>query len=122
MILDAKLMFSKEQEVTESVDSSVIDLDQPGDAVGQELTIRTVVSTTFAGLTSLSITLKTSADNVEWKDVIMVPAVSAADLTKGAEVFSIRVPKGLRRFVKLAYTVTGAGTAGKLTAFMSKEI
>ena len=122
MILDAKLMFSKEQEVTKSVDSNVIDLDQPGDAVGQELTIRTVVAATFAGLTSLSITLKTSADNVEWKDVIMVPAVSAADLTKGAEVFSIRVPKGLRRYVKLSYTVTGTGTAGKLTAFMSKEI
>lgn len=122
MILDAKLMFSKEQEVTESVDSNVIDLDQPGDAVGQELTIRTVVSATFAGLTSLSITLKTSADSVTWKDVIMVPAVSAADLTKGAEVFSIRVPKGLQRYVKLSYTVTGTGTAGKLTAFMSKEI
>lgn len=122
MILDAKLIFSKEQTVTQSVDSGVIDFLQPGDAVGQELTIRTVVSTTFAGLNSLSIALKTSADGTTWKDVLLVPAVPASDLTKGAEVFSIRVPKGLKRYVKLAYTVNGTGTAGKLTAFMSKEI
>lgn len=122
MILDANLIFSNEQTVTETVDSNVIDFEQPGDAVGQELTLRTVVSSTFAGLTSLSITLKTSADGSEWKDVLIVPAVPVADLAKGAEVFSIRVPKGLKRYVKLTYNVTGAGTAGKLTAFMSKEI
>lgn len=122
MILDANLIFSKEQAVTADADSSVIDLGQAGDAVGQELTIRAVVSESFAGLTGLSIVLKTSADKASWNDVILTPSIPVAKLTMGAEVFCLRVPKGLQRYVKLSYDVTGTGSAGKITAFMSKEI
>ena len=120
MILDANLIFSKDQALTADADSSVIDLGQGGDAVGQELTIRAVVTSAFAGLTSLAIVLKTSADNSTWKNVILTPAIAVANLTAGAEILCIRVPKGLQLYVKLAYDVTG--TAGKVTAFMSKEI
>lgn len=122
MILDANLIFSKDQAVTADADSSIIDLGQGGDAVGQELTIRAVVTSAFAGLTSLAIVLKTSENKSAWTDVILTPTIAAAKLTAGAEILCIRVPKGLQRYVKLAYDVTGTGTAGKVTAFMSKEI
>lgn len=123
MILDANLIFSDEQAVTASAASeNVLDFQEAGDAVGQELTIRAVVTTAFAGLTSLQIKVQTSADNSSFTDVLLTPAIPAANLTKGAEILCVRVPRGLKRYARLSYVVAGTGTAGKVTAFMSKEI
>lgn len=122
MILDKKLLFSNNAAVKSSGTSEVIDFKAGGDAVGQELTIRVVVAETFAGLTSLQIKLQTSEDNSAWEDVIMTPAILVAKLTAGKEVLCIRTPKGLGRYARLNYVVSGTGTAGKLTAFMSKEL
>ena len=123
MILDAMLLFSKDQAVTASAASTVVDLGQAGDAVGQELTIRAIVSQTFATLTGLQIKLQTSSDNANWSDVLLSPVIAAANLVKGAEVFCVRVPKGLKRYVRLNYAVSGSNaTAGNIYAFMSKEL
>ena len=122
MIIDRELLFSKEQEVLASGDSAVIDLGEAGDAIGQELTFHTIVNTKFAGLTSLTVAVQTSADGAAFTDAVLSPAIPAADLTVGKDAFCVRVPKGLKRFVRLAYTVKGTGTAGKLTAFASKDL
>lgn len=123
MILDADLLFSKEQAVTSSAASTALDLQAPGDAVGQELTIHTLVTTSFAGLTSLQVKLQTSKDNSAWEDVLMTPAITLASgkLKAGSDIFKVRVPGGLDRYVRLYYTVSGTASAGKVTAFMSKE-
>lgn len=121
-ILDANLVFSKDQAVTTTAASNVIDLQAPGDAVGQELTLRTLVSEGFAGLTSLQVKLQTSENNSTWEDVLMTPAIAAAKLTRGAEIFCVRVPHGLKQYVRLNYTVSGTATAGKLYSYMSKEL
>ena len=122
MILDADLLFSKEQKVTATAESTAIDLGEAGDAVGQELTIRAVITEAFTGLTSMAIKLQTGDDGSSFTDVLLTPAIPVASLVKGAEVFCVRVPKGLKRYVRLHYDVTGSGTAGKITAFMSKEL
>lgn len=121
-ILDANLLFSKDQAITTTAPSNVIDLQEPGDAVGQELTIRTVVTETFAGLSNVQIKLQTSADNGTWEDVLLSPTVALTKLKKGAEIFCVRVPHGLKRYVRMNYTVSGTGTAGKLYSYMSKEL
>lgn len=121
-ILDANLVFSKDQAVTTTAASNVIDLQAPGDAVGQELTLRTLVSQGFAGLSSLQVKLQTSENNSTWEDVLMTPAIAVGKLTKGAEIFCVRVPHGLKRYVRLNYTVSGTATAGKLYSYMSKEL
>jgi hypothetical protein len=121
-ILDAELLFSKDQEVKSSVNSQVIDLHEPGDAVGQELTIRTIVSTAFAGLSSLQIKLQTGENGSDFTDVLLTPAIPAANLKKGAEIFCVRVPHGLKRYVRLSYVASGSGTAGKVYSYMSKEL
>ena len=51
----------------------------------------------------------------------MTPSLQASKLARGNEVFVVRVPKGLKRFVRLNYAVSGTATAGAVTAFMSKE-
>ncbi len=124
MILDKELLFSKDQAVTASAASTnAVDLQVAGDAVGQELTIRALVTATFATLTSLTLKLQTSANNSDWEDVLLTPAIAAARLVKGAEIFCVRVPKGLKRYGRMYYPVTGSNaTAGKVYAFMSKEV
>lgn len=122
MIMDKELIFSENEAFKGTVNSKVLDFKEGGDAVGQELTIRTVINKTFAGLTSLQIKVQTSPDNETWEDVIMTPAIPVAKLTAGREVMCIRTPKGLDRYARLAYVVSGTGTAGELTSFMSKEL
>ena len=123
MIMDAMLLFSKEQEITaDATSANAIDLGAAGDAVGQELTIRAVVTAAFTGLTNMTIKIQTSADGGVYTDVLLTPAIAVADLKKGAEILCVRVPKGLKRYVRLYYDVTGTPMAGKITAFMSKEL
>jgi hypothetical protein len=122
MIIDRDLMFSNEYELTKSGASEVIDLGEAGDAIGQELTLHVIVSAAFAGLTSLAIAVQTGTDGKNFADVVMSPAIPAAKLTAGATPFCVRVPKGLGRYVRLNYTVVGSATAGKITAFASKDL
>mgnify|MGYP000871811203 CR=1 FL=1 len=124
MILDADLVFSNKQAVTATAASTnKIDLGVAGDAIGQELTIHAVVDTAFATLTSLTVSLETSADDSTWTTVLSGPAIARASLTKGASIFCVRVPQGLSRYVRLKYTVGGSNaTAGKVTAFASKDL
>jgi hypothetical protein len=124
MILDADLVFSNKQAVTATAESTnTLDLGVAGDAIGQELTIHVVVDTAFAALTSLTVSLETSANNSTWTTVLSGPAVPRASLTKGASIFCVRVPQGLSRYVRMKYTVGGSNaTAGKVTAFASKDL
>lgn len=122
MILDANLIFSKDQAVTQTgASSNTIDLQVPGDAVGQELTFHAVVSRGFAGLTNLQIKIQTSADKNAWEDVLMSAVIPLAKLKAGKEIFKVRTPSGLDRYVRLQYQVTGTGTAGAIYAYLSKE-
>lgn len=124
MILDADLVFSNKQAVTATAESTnTLDLGAAGDAIGQELTIHVVVDTAFATLTSLTVSLETSADDSTWTTVLSGPAIARASLTKGASIFCVRVPQGLSRYVRMKYTVGGSNaTAGKVTAFASKDL
>jgi hypothetical protein len=122
MIIDRDFLFAKNKAITTTANSDVVDQKADGDAVGQELTFHNVVNADFKGLTSLTIKVQTSADNSSWADVVSGPALTTDDLVAGADVFSIRVPKGLKRYIRLAYTVAGTGTAGAITSFASKDL
>ena len=121
-ILDANLLFSDVQKITGTATSKAVDFQEPGDAVGQELTIRVIAAETFAGINGVQIKLQTSADNSAWEDVIMTPEIPVAKLTRGAEVFRVRTPNGLKRYARLQYVVNGNASAGSFTAYMSKEL
>ena len=125
MIIDAELMFSNKQAVTATAASTnEIDLGAAGDAIGQELTIHVMVDTAFDKLTSLAVAVQTSdASGSGMATVVTSPAIALASLVKGAEIFTVRVPKGLKRYVQLLYTVVGtAPDNGKITAFASKDL
>ncbi len=123
MILDADLIFSEKQAVTATAASTkVLDLQEGGDAIGQELTVKAVVGTAFAGGTSLQFKLQTSGDNSTWTDLLMTGAVAVADLKSGAIPFDVRVPKGAKRYLRMQYVAVGTFTGGTVTAFLTKEL
>ena len=122
MIMDKNLIFSEEQKIAGTTSSTTLDLKAPGDAVGQELIIRAIVTEGFAGLSTLQINIQTAVTPEGLATVLSTAALPPAKLTRGAEVLCIRVPKGLRRYIRLTYTVSGTATAGAVTAFMSKEL
>lgn len=122
MIIDRDNMFTNAKAITASGASDAIDLGAEGDALGQELTFHAIVGTTFAGLTSLAVKIQTSVDNSTWIDSVSGPAVPVADLVAGKDIFCVRVPQGLKRYVRLYFTASGTATAGTLTSFMSKDL
>lgn len=123
MILDKELLFGEKQAVTATAASTkTIDLKVGGDAIGQELTVKAVVGTAFAGGTSLQFKLQTSSDNSTWTDLLMTGAVATANLKAGSVPFDVRVPKGAQRYLRMQYVATGTFTAGTVTAFLTKEL
>ena len=123
MILDAELIFSEKQAVTTTAASTkTLDLQVGGDAIGQELTVKAVVGTAFAGGTSLQFKLQTSDNNSSWTDLIMTGTVETAELKSGAVPFDVRVPKGAKRYLRMQYVASGTFTAGTVSAFLTKEL
>ena len=126
MIIDKDNLFCDKQAVTSSeVNTSALDLGAAGDAIGQELTLHAVAAVTFTGGTSLAINLQTSADNGSsdaYTTVVSVPAVPLASLKAGKDVFCVRVPQGTKRYIRLNLVPSGTFTAGKITAFASKDL
>ena len=46
----------------------------------------------------------------------------AADLTAGKTLLALAVPKGAKRYLRAYYTVTGTGTAGRLSCFLTDAV
>lgn len=136
MYIDAELLFAENQAITATAyGAGVIDLGAAGDAVGHELTIHVVVNTTFAGGASgetMTIGVQ-STDNVsngspnftDTTDTLLSSgAIPATRMVAGEEIFTVRVPKGMKRYVRLKFTKSSstAFTAGAVTAFASKDL
>lgn len=121
MIFDLTNKFSTDQAFTATAASTnVIDLGVSGRniGIGETVPLRVAVTTAFAGLTSVAVSVQTSdTEGSGYADVISTPAIPVADLTAGY-VFNIdSVPRGvLGRYVRLNYTVVGTGTAGAINA------
>ena len=124
LYLDKRLEFSENQAITGTAESeNVLDFGvEHGSAAGKAIDIR--IKEDFTGGTSLQFVLQDSADGTSYTDKLTSPAFQAAQLkAKGTEVFySLAIPKGLRRFIRLKYAVTGTFTKGKVHAILNTEV
>ena len=123
MLLDKSLILSEEQAVLSTAASTnVIDQGAAGNAhTHAALLVR--VDQTFAGATAVKIALETSAaSNFSTKKEVFGVSVAASALTKGATVVKVVLPIGLLRYIRGYYTVTGTGTAGKLSMFITEAV
>lgn len=120
MLLDNTLMLSEEQAVTSSCASTnIIDQQAAGDAhTHAALGVR--VDETFAGATGVKIALQTAdASNFSSAKELLGVSFTAAELVAGKTLIKAVLPAGAKRYLRGYYTVTGTGTAGKLTMFVT---
>lgn len=140
MILDANLIFSENQAVTATaISQNVVRLPNAGIVPyegarmarnigpGNEIPLLVQVTTSFATLTSLTITLET-ADNdalsTNPQVIFTSGAIPAASLVRGYRL-PIRVfpDFALRDFLGLRYTIGGSNaTAGAITAAITMGV
>ena len=114
MIFDKQNMFSLKQAVAATaVSTDVVDLG-PGDTGASD---RPYLSVTAIGFAAGSIVVEMQTSDAAAFSAVKTVAtypVAAADLKKGGQVVSAKLPKGMQRYARLNYTVTGA--SGTITA------
>ena len=120
LYLDKRLEFSENQAITATAESeNVIDFGVENcSAAGRAITIR--IKEDFVGGGSLKFVLQDSADGLAYEDALTSPAFQTAQLkAKGTDVFySLAIPKGLRRFIRLKYEAAESFTKGKIHAVL----
>jgi len=121
-LVDAILIFSDEQAITATAASTnVIDFGEANAnlGAGTPLIINFIITEAFAALTSLQISLQHGATSTPATELVNLPAIAAANLTKGAYIPEIMIPSQHLRYMRLYYTVAGStATAGKIFAYI----
>jgi hypothetical protein len=130
MIFSAQQLFSDDQAITASADSTnVIDLGLPGTPFGAvaplnqdigkgaKVPLLVQVTEDFDNLTSLTINLSTGS-TAALGTTIASQVIVLADLLAGKQMNLDYLPNGIvEQFLGVEYVVTGTGpTAGKITA------
>ena len=135
MILSAQQIFSDDQAVTATaISTNVIDLGVAGTPYGaaaalnndkgkgNKIPILCQVTTDFATLTSLTITVEVSAAaGLTTPTVLFTQTIAVADLVAGKQISIDVLPNDATlRYLGVRYTVTGSNaTAGNITAGIS---
>jgi hypothetical protein len=125
MIRDSKLLLSDGQVMTETAASEIVDQGAAGDALGNELyLVVKTKDTDFTGGTSLQITLQTDSavGFGTAEDKLVVPAIVLASLTKNKVLVQVRMPQGMKRYIRLLYTIVGTMATAKLDAFLTPNV
>lgn len=127
MIFDALLQPSYRQAVTTTAPSTdYIDTGAANRAIGDDTRMTMVVrcdeTVTAAGAATVAVTVQDSADGSTWADSTATPPASKSTLVAGWRAL-IPVPKNLRRYVRVNYTVANGPLAtGKFSAQIALDV
>ncbi len=129
MYIDKEHEFSDAQAVTtaEATDSTnTIDLGAAGDADSElflVVQVDTTVSSTGNATVTFALQTSAAADFDPATTLWQSAAIAKATLVAGYEVAKLRLPRGLKRYLKLVITpAVEALNAGKFTAFLTPNI
>ena len=123
MLLDKNVMFSDQQALRATgASTDTVDLKAAGDAALGRLVVIGHVDTAFAGATQVVCALQTSdksdfSSGVVTLASVTVNATQLADINKN--LFALAIAPGMKRYLRMYYTVTGTITAGALTCFVA---
>ncbi|CAN5190649.1 phage protein [soil metagenome] len=126
-IVDNNLYMSDAQPVTASAPSTnILDLATATRNIGNgqpiELVVQVATTAVSGGASTVTFSLDDSADNSTFAVVVATMAIPKATLVAGYEALRIRLPLGLRRYIRVYYTVdTSNLTAGNFTAYLSLD-
>lgn len=130
MYRDAQLEFSVAQAVTASAASTnYVDLGAAGDAVGVGstcfLVIRVGTAVTSGGASTVTFDLRTDSDPAFGTETTLFTsgAIAKASLTANTWIVQVAVPLGVKRYLRVYYTVATANlTAGTFDAFITNTL
>lgn len=123
MLLDKNTMFSDAQALRSTgAGTNTLDLSAAGNAVPGRLVLIAHADTAFAGATQVVVALQTSDKSDFSSGVVTLASVTLsgtelADTKKN--LFAVGVPAGLKRYLRVYYTVTGTVTAGAISCFVA---
>lgn len=121
-LVDAILIFSDEQAITATAASTnVIDFGEANAnlGAGTPLIINFIITEAFATCDSLQISLQHGSTSTPSTELINLPAILTASLTKGAYIPEIMIPSQHLRYLRLYYTIAGSNaTKGKIFAYI----
>ena len=122
-MIDKNLLLSNGQNVTnDAASESYIDQGAAGNAAGgSELTLVVRVGTVFDTCDSVTIALQTDSDAGFATALVEVASktVLVAALLANTEVFVLKVPPTLKRYVRAYYTVNGSNNvSGTIDAYL----
>ena len=119
MILDTQETFSDAQSVASAAgdvaSTNVYDTGAAADiGIGNDVYLYAKMNAALVGAgASIAVVLQDSADNSTFSDVQVVSKVTpVASAVANAELVRARLPIGLRRYIRLAYRISGATTTG----------
>ena len=126
MLLDKNTMFSDAQALRSTgASTNTLDLSAAGNAVPGRLVLIGHADTAFAGATQVVVALQTSNAADFSAGVVTLASVTLtgtelADTQKN--LFAVGIPAGLKRYLRVYYTVTGTVTAGAISCFVADVV
>lgn len=125
MIRDNNVLFSDSQAITASgatASTNYVDQVAVGDAQGgKDLVIVASIPAAFTGsLTTVTFAIESADDSAFSTNLttnFSSGAIAKASLVVGATPVRVAWPKGMRRYVRLKYTLDAAASTGKIDAF-----
>lgn len=125
MLIDQTNTFSDKQALRSTgASTNILDLTAAGNAVQGAVFVVGHVDTAFAGATQVVAAVQTATDSAFTSPVSLASftlnATALAD-TKHP-LFAAVLPVGLKRYVRVYYTVTGTVTAGNISCFLTDGV
>ena len=124
MLLDQNAMMSDKQAVAATAASeNILDLGAASNAVPGALFAVCRTDEAFSGVTQVKVSLQTD-DTADFSAAqeLMAVTFALADLQSVKNLFAVVLPNGAKRLLRAYYTVSGSGTAGKLSCFLTDGV
>lgn len=130
MYIDSQETFSDDQSVAGTgaiTSTNVYDTGAPADVgIGERMYLFASVTDDIEGGDSIQVNLQTSdAVGGTYATVAsgaVVPVDSEDGLPAGTRIAAIPLPIGLKRFLRVSYTVAGTNTGGTVHASLVKDV
>ncbi len=123
MLLDQNTFFSDAQALRATgASTNTLDLTAAGNAGPGRLVLIAHADTAFAGATQVVCALQTSdkADFSSGVTTLASATVSGSQLADTEKnLFALGIPVGMKRYLRMYYTVTGTITAGAISCFIA---
>lgn len=129
MFIDSQEALAEAQSVAAAagdiVSTNVYDTGAAADVgIGENMYLTAKMNAALVGAgASIAVVLQDSADNSSFTDKLVGPTVAVASATANRNLAKIKLPIGLRRYLRVVFRISGATTTGgTASAYLVKDL